>query len=612
VRRLVFSAAVLLVSVLTALAQLPPASPAANAGSIIITGDQALLPLTQNITALYQLEGFMGTVNTTASVVADAFVGLCAGNVDIVLAARLITVTEQNACLANGVTPLGFQVGTDALIIVVSPQNAFLQNLSTQQLRQAFSSAFNWVEVDTAFPPTPINRYLPDQTTGEFQFFVNALFGGDPLPALTGTNTTTSADFNQLLQAIAQDTAGIGILPASIANRNSSLARPVLIDNIAPNTQAVTNGQYPLTRPLYLYTTENNFRARPTVADFLNYYLTNAPTEVGPLGLYPASDTLRASAINAWLAAAGLQATPTPFTPLPTLALPTTLDAAPTPQPLLISPTAAPTLFDEDTQTLLINARADLETLASNILGVRRPDGWSGLLDTTNPQLPLFIRLDLETLAGNTLGIDRRPAGWIGAVPSTQYAIARDIRYDLELLADALLESRTRPQGWVGADPLLRCDRATQALAVLLERSGLFTLDVDPAAFDYCQQVASAASVFAEINLLNLPLDTAIFAPPPSSGAQAARGTVRIDTRFAVAFFNRAATQRAGVIPEGTSVRPIGRSPSRFSNMMLVEGEGFLLFVDYNDTTLSTLEFRALPSSEQSTRATFCSAEFCQ
>lgn len=611
-RRLLFSAAVLLVSVLTALAQLPPASPADNAGSIIITGDQALLPLTQNITALYQLEGFRGTVTTTASAVAEAFVGLCAGNVDIVLAARLITVAEQNACLANGVTPLGFQVGTDALIIVVSPQNAFLQNLSTQQLRLAFSSAFNWVEVDTGFPPTPINRYLPAQTTGEFQFFVNALFGGDPLPVLTGTNTIASPDFNQLLQSIAQDTAGIGILPASIANRNSSLARPVLIDNIAPNTQAVTNGQYPLTRPLFLYTTESNFRARPTVADFLNYYLTNAPAEVSPLGLYPASDTLRASAINAWLAAAGVQATPTPFTPLPTLALPTMLDATPTPQTLLIPPTAAPTLFDADTQTLLINARADLETLANNILGVRRPDGWSGLLDTSNPQLPLFIRLDLETLAGNTLGIDRRPAGWIGAVPSTQYAIARDIRYDLELLADTLLESRTRPQGWVGADPLLRCDRSTQALAALLERSGLFTLDVDPTALDYCQQVASAASVFAEINLLNLPLDTAIFAPPPSLGASAARGTVLIDTRFAVAFFNRSATRRAGVIPEGTPVRPIGRSPSRFSNMLLVEGEGFLLFVDYNDTTLSTLEFRALPSSEQSTRATFCNVEFCQ
>lgn len=110
-RRLLFSAAVLLVSVLTALAQLPPASPAANAGSLIVTGDQALLPLTQNIAALYQLEGFAGTINASASPVAEAFVNLCAGNVDVVLAARLITVAEQNACLANGVTPLASKWG---------------------------------------------------------------------------------------------------------------------------------------------------------------------------------------------------------------------------------------------------------------------------------------------------------------------------------------------------------------------------------------------------------------------------------------------------------------------------------------------------------------------
>ncbi len=609
-RRWLSTAVVLLMSALAALAQLPPASPGAHSGSISISGDPTLLPLTQNIAALYQLEGFAGAINATGAPVADAFASLCAGNLDVVLAARLITAAEQNACLANGAVPLGLQVGTDALIVVASPQNAFLQNLSTEQLRLAFSSAFNWVEVDTAFAPTPINRYLPAQESSEFQFFVSALFGGNPLPVLTATNTTITPDVNQLLQLISQDTAGIGILPATIANRNSSLARAVLIDNVAPNTQAVTNGQYPLSRPLYLYTTERNFRARPTVADFLNYYLTNAPAEVAPLGLYPASEALRASALNAWLNAAGLQPTPTPFALLPTLALPPTVDFNLTPQPTAVPPTAPPSLFDEPTQILLIDARADLETLANNVLGVRRPAGWSGALDTMNPQLPLLIRLDLEILAGNTLGADRRPPNWIGAIPSTQYAIARDIRHDLELLADVLLESRSRPQGWVGADPLLRCDRATQALAVLLERSGLFTLDVDPTAADYCRQVANAASLFAEINLLNLPLNVAVFAPPP--GAAAPRGTVQIKTRFAVAFFNRSASRRAGVIPEGTVVRPIGRSPSRFSNMLLVEGEGFLLFVDYNDTTLSTLEFRALPSSEQNTRATFCSAEFCQ
>lgn len=613
-RRLLVVAAVL-GSVWTALAQLPPPAPSAHSGSLVITGDPALLPLTQNIVALYQLEGFAGSVNVSASSASEAFAALCVGSVDVALAARLITAAELNACLANGVSPLGLQVGTDALIVVTSPQNAFLQSLTTDQLRRAFSSAFNWVEIDSGFPPTPINRYMPAPSSGEFQFFVNALFGGDATPVLTGTNTTTNPDLNQLLQQIAQDNAGIGILPASLANRNSSLARPVFIDGIAPNTQAVVGGQYPLSRPLFVYATEQAFRLRPTLADFLNYYLTNAPAEVNPLGLYPVNDSLRAVAINAWLSAAGLQPTPTPaVVALPTLALPTTLD--PNPTPILIQPTPTPTpvpaLLAADTLTLLINARADLETLANNVLGVRRPEGWSGSLDTNNPQLALLIRLDLETLAGNTLGANRRPPGWIGAVPSTLHAIARDIRYDLELLADTLLESRTRPQGWVGAEPLLRCDRSTQALAALLERSGLFTLDVEPSAADYCQQVANAAAVFAEINLLNLPIDTAIFAPPPAVAQAQARGTVRIDTRFAVAFFNRAATRRAGVVPEGTVVRPLGRSPSRFSNMLLVEGDGFLLFVDYNDTTLSTLEFRALPSSELVARATFCNAEFCQ
>lgn len=608
-RRLMLLAAVMLAPILTLVAQLPPVAPAANSGPITLSGDESLVPLTQNLITLYTLEGYSGNASVTASPVANAFAGLCTGSVDVVLSARLITADEQNACVANVFTPIAFQVATDALIIVTSPQNSFLQDLTSQQLQQAFGSALNWNEVNGGFPAVPINRYLPASESGDFAFFSSAVYGGDQSQILSATNTTLSPDLNALLRIIGQDPNGIGILPASIANRNSSVVRAVSLDGNSPNTQNVTGGLYGLSRPLLLYVGKETFIEKPQVADFINYYLTFVTDEVSPLGLYPSSPSILQGAFSAWLNAKGVVATPTPQVALPTLAVPPTAGPAPTVTPFgAVEATPVPATFAADTLTLLVDARADLETLASNTLGLDRPAGWSGSLDTTDPQLALLIRLDLETLSSALIGVDKRPTGWFGAVPSTQYAIARDIRHDMELLADDRLGVGTRPQGWVGGSAIFRCDRATQTLAYLLERGGMFVITTNSSVPDYCQQVAREVSVYSETNLLNAAVDQAIF----SNQAQAAIvGAYKIDTQFGIGFLDKSARSQVGIIPFDTTLKPVARSLTQFSNMVLVQGDGFLLFVDYNDTTLTEDEFKDLPSSDQIPTQPFCDAEFC-
>jgi phosphate transport system substrate-binding protein len=611
VRRLLLLAGVLLAPLLTVFAQLPPAAPSANPGPIAISGDSSLVPLTQNIITLYTLEGYTGSASVTAAPVANAFAGLCTGSVDVVLSARLINADEQNACVANVFTPIAFQIGTDALIIVASPQNSFLQDLTSQQLQQAFSTGLNWNEINGGFPGVPINRYLPASDTGEFDFFARAVFGGDQSLPLAATNATLNTDLNALMQLIGQDPNGIGILPASLANRNSSVVRPVSLDGNAPNTQNVTEGLYGLSRGLFLYTAKELFQEKPQVADFLNYYISSATAEVAPLGLYPASGSIWQGALSAWLNANGVVPTPTPAVPLPTLAVPPTAGPLPTATAFgaeNITPTPVVSAVAQDTITLLVDARADLETLASNTVGLDRPEGWSGSLDTTNPQLALLIRLDLETLASALLGVDQRPTGWFGAVPSTQFAIARDIRHDLELLADNQLEGGVRPQGWVGALPIFRCDRATQTLANLLQSGGVFVVTTSSTDPNYCQKVAVEVSVYSEGNLLNNTEGGAIFSNVVQSSVA---GAFTIDTNFAIAFTDKSARNQVGIIPFDTAVKPVARSTTQFSNMVLVQGTDFLLFVDYNDTTLTEDEFDDLPGSEQIPTQPFCDAEFC-
>lgn len=262
--------------------------------------------------------------------------------------------------------------------------------------------------------------------------------------------------------------------------------------------------------------------------------------------------------------------------------------------------------FPDDALRVLIAARNDLELLATNQLGGERPVGWSGSLDVTNPQLAVLLRLDLELLMARLLGMGQVPNGWFGASPSTPFAIARDIRHDLELLADLVVAANVRPPGWAGDDPLMRCDRATQNLVLLLERSGLFSLAVDPNSESFCAQATRQASAYVENSVVTVTASGA-----PAAAAAPAVDRYRAATAFALAYLDRNAIRRVGTIPPDASFTPVARSYTQFSNMVVVRGDDFEVFVDFTTTTIPRAVFAGLPDVNSIATALNCRAPWC-
>ena len=145
-------------------------------------------------------------------------------------------------------------------------------------------------------------------------------------------------------------------------------------------------------------------------------------------------------------------------------------------------PQAQPIPFDQ----FLLNLRLDLEILANQAFGERlRPPAWTANADLTSLSIVADLWFDNEQLADEVFGVGQRPADWIGATSSNPQIVARNVRHDLELSADRLLGS-ARPRDWVGADPLVRCDRTIQNLALTLQtRFGV--LPATPATLpNYC------------------------------------------------------------------------------------------------------------------------------
>ncbi len=275
-----------------------------------------------------------------------------------------------------------------------------------------------------------------------------------------------------------------------------------------------------------------------------------------------------------------------------------------------VQPTEPPppgTALFGDALPILVNARNDIELLATSELGRDRPDGWSGSLDINDPQLPIFIRLDLELLAGTLLGANTRPDGWFGAVPGTTFTIARDIRHDIELLAVTVLPEGFVLPGWSGGDPLFACNRSTQTLVRMLEIGGVFTRPIAPDNPDYCNQIEIAAVGFAENTLLSNVAPGGLFSFDPF----ATPPVYTINSDFAVGFLDRGAALQVGTVPNGTAITPLARSAAQFSRMMLIQGDNFLVFVNYSDTTVTQDEFEDLPDVDTLGAETYCAADWC-
>ena len=286
--------------------ELPLADPLAVRGNIVTAGSSTVFPLSERMTERYQYEGFRGQITVDSIGTGAGFERFCvAGETDVANASRAIKDDEVASCAAIGRTPVEFRVGTDALAVVVNPANDFVTDLTMAQLALAFSTARTWADVDPSFPAEPIARYSPGTDSGTFDYFVEVVFDEDVAPILSADNVQFSEDDNVLVQGVGGDLYAIGYFGYAHYLENAGQLKIVNIDGVEPTAETAENGDYPLARPLFIYSDADIMRRKPQVADFINFYLTYVNEEIIDVGYFPASQDALNAARAAWLAAVG-------------------------------------------------------------------------------------------------------------------------------------------------------------------------------------------------------------------------------------------------------------------------------------------------------------------
>jgi phosphate transport system substrate-binding protein len=288
---------------------MPEIDPLNVEGDIVTAGSSTVFPLTEAVAASFADDGYTGNITIDSVGTGAGFERFCVnGETDIANASRAIKTEEVEACaaLATPRIPIPFRVGVDALTVAVSSANDFVNDLTTEQLILAFSTAETWADVDPSFPAEPIIRYIPGTDSGTFDFFVEVVFDKDEAPILAASNLNLSEDDNVLVAGVESSPYAIGFFGYAYYVSEGENLRAVSLNGVAPTQDSAAAGTYMLARPLFIYSDPAIMQAKPQVAAFIGYYITVVNDVLTEVGYFP----LPAAPFNRtrlwWIATSGM------------------------------------------------------------------------------------------------------------------------------------------------------------------------------------------------------------------------------------------------------------------------------------------------------------------
>ena len=265
-------------------------------GSIVIDGSSTVAPISEAITEEFRKEqsGVQVTVGTSGT--GGGFTKFCAGETDIQDASRPITDEEKAACETKGIKYQEFRIGLDGLAVVSSAQNQFVTQLNFDQLAEIWKEggAKTWNQVDSKFPNEKLAIFAPDTESGTYDFFTEQVLGdpdeGAPKPR---SDYTASSDDNTLVQGIEGEANSWGYFGFAYYQNNKEGLKDIAISKeaggpfITPSAETIESGEYPLSRPLFIYVKEDSLK-KPEVGQYVKFYLEQTPQIIADVGYVPA------------------------------------------------------------------------------------------------------------------------------------------------------------------------------------------------------------------------------------------------------------------------------------------------------------------------------------
>ena len=285
------------------------ASAAASRDYISIVGSSTVYPFATVVAETFGKTTSYKTPKIESTGSGGGLKLFCAGvgveHPDITNASRRIKQTEYEKCQKNGVTGIvEVKVGYDG-IVLANAKKAESFELSRKDVFLALAAKVpgakegelvenpykTWKDVNPALPNTKIEVLGPPPTSGTRDAFVElAMEGGckkiDWIKAMKkkdkkaykalchtiredGAFIEAGENDNLIVQKLEANPAALGIFGYSFLDQNSDKVKGSLVDGVAPTFEAIADGSYPVSRPLFFYVKKAHIGKVPGIKEYL-------------------------------------------------------------------------------------------------------------------------------------------------------------------------------------------------------------------------------------------------------------------------------------------------------------------------------------------------------
>ncbi|MEL7069565.1 MAG: PstS family phosphate ABC transporter substrate-binding protein [Cyanobacteria bacterium J06581_3] len=253
----------------------------AQSNLISIDGSSTVFPITEAMAEEFMAANPDINISVGVSGTGGGFQKFCNGETQISGASRPIKPTEKELCDANGISYEELEVATDAITVVVNPDNDWADSLTTEQLATMWSaeaegSITSWNQIDPSFPDAPLALYGPGTDSGTFDYFTDVINGEE---GASRADYTASEDDNVLVLGVSRDTNALGYFGMSYYLENQDALQAVAIASEDTNGEPVApspaniSAYKPLARPIFIYVSKDALASRPEVKSFVEFYL---------------------------------------------------------------------------------------------------------------------------------------------------------------------------------------------------------------------------------------------------------------------------------------------------------------------------------------------------
>ena len=327
-----------IISVSFVLLTLSGQAAAASRDSINVVGSSTVYPFSTVVAERFGKVTDFKTPHIESTGTGGGIKLFCASNAidtpSMVNASRRMKKSEFEMCSDNGVTKITeVLLGYDG-IVVANSRNAEQINLSRKDLFLALAKEVpaldgserlienpytTWKEINASLPATKIEVLGPPPTSGTRDAFLELVMedGCQKYSWIKSLKKSNKSQYKQICHSIREDHAyieagendnliiqkldsnvkALGTFGFSFLEQISDIIQGSLIDNVEPSFEGISDGTYPVSRPLYFYVKNAHVNKVPGIMEFLQEFTSQgAMGEEGYLadrGLIPLGSTKR-------------------------------------------------------------------------------------------------------------------------------------------------------------------------------------------------------------------------------------------------------------------------------------------------------------------------------